>query len=179
MGADKALLPVAGVPMAARVARALAAGGCDRVVLVGGDRGRLAGLGWPWVADRWPGEGPLGGVLTALTECGTDVVVAACDLPDLDADTVMRVLGAAVEPPAVEVVVAVTDQMEPMLAWWSVAARPGLEASWAAGTRAVHEAIAERPNRRVAVGPAALRNVNRPVDLDAGKHAGGQTNVRS
>lgn len=179
MGVDKALLRVAGVPMAARVARALADGGCDRVVLVGGDRERLAGLGWPWVADRWPGEGPLGGVLTALAECGADVVVAACDLPDLDADTVRLVLDAARQPPTVEVVVAATDRMEPMLAWWSGTARPGLETAWAHGTRAVRDVIAERPGRQVAVGRAALRNVNRPDDLDAGELADGQTNVRS
>ena len=45
----------------------------------------LAGVGSRVVDDRWPGEGPLGGVLTALLDVDGDVVVAACDLPDLDA----------------------------------------------------------------------------------------------
>ena len=56
--ATRRFVEVGGVAMAERVARALAAGGCDPVVFVGGDPALLARFGRPVIADRWPGEGP-------------------------------------------------------------------------------------------------------------------------
>jgi molybdopterin-guanine dinucleotide biosynthesis protein A len=163
MGTDKALLEVDGVAMAERVARALAAGGCSPVVFVGGDS-TLRRLGRPVLADRWPGAGPLGGVLTALVDAdGTDVVAAACDLPMLDGSTVGTLLARAA--PDVDVVVATTDRLEPGLAWWSGAARSRLEHFWALGVRALHDVIAELRSVEVPVDPAVLRNVNAPSDL--------------
>ena len=48
-------------------ARVLEAAGCQPVVFVGGDGDRLAATtGRQFVADTWPGEGPLGGVVDAL-----------------------------------------------------------------------------------------------------------------
>lgn len=168
MGGDKALLEIGGVAMAERVARALAAAGCAPVVFVGGDRERLAALGRPVHADRWPGEGPLGGVITALAAAsGDDVVVAACDLAFLDRSTVTVLLAAATggRDEGIDVVVARTDRLEPGLAWWNAAAAPVIEDHWRRGVRAVHEVIAELRAVEVAVAPAALRNVNTRADL--------------
>lgn len=67
MGCDKALIEIDGRPMAARVADALRAGGCAPVLAVGGDGHALAAVGLVPVTDRWPGEGPLGGLATALS----------------------------------------------------------------------------------------------------------------
>ncbi|MDG1786931.1 MAG: molybdenum cofactor guanylyltransferase, partial [Ilumatobacter sp.] len=97
MGRTKALIDVDGVPMAQCVARALAAGGCKDIALVGGSPLELAALELPVVADGVPGEGPLGGIISALghfTEV-SHVLVAACDLPLLDAGTVRNLLRAA------------------------------------------------------------------------------------
>jgi molybdenum cofactor guanylyltransferase len=164
MGADKALIEIDGVAMAERVARALAAGGCSPVAFVGGDPSGLGRLGRPLLADRWPGEGPLGGVLTALAAAGhEDVVVAACDLPFLDGSTVGKLIAAAATE--VDVVVATTDRLEPGLAWWGGAARRRIERFWERGGRALHEVIAELRSVEVLVDPAALRNVNAPSDL--------------
>lgn len=85
MGRDKALIHLDGQALAARVAAALRAGGCGEVLAVGGDHAALAGLGLIPVADRWPGEGPLGGLATALaaalsTDPGSVLVIAPCDL---------------------------------------------------------------------------------------------------
>ncbi len=163
MGTDKALLEVDGVAMAERVARALVAGGCSPVVFVGGDPA-LNRHGRPVVADRWPGEGPLGGVLTALIDAaGADVVAAACDLPMLDGPTVRALILAAAAH--VDVVVATTDRLEPALSWWSGAARPRLEHLWGQKVRALHEAIAELRSVEIPVDPAVVRNVNVPSDL--------------
>ena len=83
MGTDKAFVEVDGRPMAGRVAAALRAAGAAEVLAVGGDLDRLPSLGFDRaVPDRHPGEGPLGGLLTALAAAGHDVVVVlACDVP--------------------------------------------------------------------------------------------------
>jgi molybdopterin-guanine dinucleotide biosynthesis protein A len=90
MGRDKALVLVDGVAMSARVRAALLGGGCSPVVAIGGRPAALGPLGFEVVPDEFPGEGPLGGVITALTHQPTAhaVLVAACDLPQLSATTV-------------------------------------------------------------------------------------------
>ena len=66
---------------------------------------------------------------------------------------------------AVDVVVATTGRLEPMLAWWSHRASAPLLDRWADGVRALHEAIATLGARTVAVDPAVMRNVNTVADL--------------
>lgn len=169
MGTDKAFVEVDGVAMAQRVATALAEGGCDRVVFVGGDAALLARFGRPTIADRWPGRGPVGAVLTVLEELDDDVLVAACDLPFLDASTVHTLLAAADAPgsPAVDVVVATVDRPQPLLSWWRREARQAVAQAWSSGTTAVHDVIAGLHARSVTVDAAVLRNVNRPADLES------------
>lgn len=111
MGRDKALIVVDGVALARRIADALTAAGADLVVVVGGAPDWAAALELPVVADRWPGEGPLGGLVTAMATPGRSpdaehgagestavdgrpVVVAACDQPDVDPGTIRRLLDA-------------------------------------------------------------------------------------
>src|SRR5690606_17496311 len=119
MGRDKAAIRIDGVPLPARVAAALEAGGCSEVVLVGGDEEVLGESGRRWVADGWPGAGPVGGVLTAIAqaEAPAGVVVAACDLVSLTPAAVADVLRARRDD--VDAVVAVTTRIEPMLGWWN------------------------------------------------------------
>jgi molybdenum cofactor guanylyltransferase len=166
MGTDKALLDIDGVPMAERVAAAVAAGGCAPVAFVGGDEAALRAHSRRWIPDRWPGEGPLGGVLTALLELDSDVLVTACDLIDLDAATVAAVLAAA-DATGADVAVARSTRVEPALARWSGSARPTIEARFAAGERALHRVLLELSVVEVAVEPARLRNINAPADLRA------------
>ena len=93
MGADKAMIRVDGVAMARRVADALLDAGCSPVIAVGGDAAELGRLGLVGVDDEFPGEGPLGGVLTALS-LGAPAVVLACDLPNIRAATVSALIAA-------------------------------------------------------------------------------------
>src|SRR4029078_6965520 len=77
MGTDKAQIRIDGVPMAIRVGGCLLEAGADRILAIGAATTPLGQVGVP---DRWPGEGPVGGVITALGVAGTDVAVLACDL---------------------------------------------------------------------------------------------------
>src|SRR5262245_1565825 len=80
MGRDKALVEVDGRPMAGRVAAALREAGAAEVQAIGGDAAGLGELGLDVVPDRFPGEGPLGGIVTALSAASQPVtVVVACD----------------------------------------------------------------------------------------------------
>jgi molybdopterin-guanine dinucleotide biosynthesis protein A len=174
MGRDKALVEVEGRAMAARVAAALTAAGCHPVVAVGGDSAHLAAIGLTVVADRWPGEGPLGAIITALLHTGAPTVVAACDLPWLDVSTIASLLppqGKHGEPDEQDdldehdCVVAATTRDEPLCACWMPSALDHLRQCFDGGERAVHRALTGLRVRRVEVPHAALTNVNAPGDL--------------
>jgi molybdenum cofactor guanylyltransferase len=163
MGTDKAFVEVAGVPMAERVAGSLAAAGCEPVVFVGGDTALLARFGRPVHVDRFPDQGPGGGVVTALNAVEDDIVIAACDLPLLSARTVSALIAAVTDD--IDVVVAATDRMQPALAWWSAASRPVVERLWAEGRRSLHELVESMPMRAVTVDAVSVRNVNTAGEL--------------
>lgn len=165
MGRDKALVPVDGSPMAQRVAAAMTQAGCDPVVLVGGDAHRLGSLGLMVLDDRWPGEGPLGAIITVLEHTRVPTVVAACDLPWLDATTVRSLTSLDGSTDAVDVVLATTDRDELMCACWMPSALPELLRHFVAGQRAIHVALATLRVVRRPVAATALRNVNTPQDV--------------
>jgi len=168
MGRDKALVRVAGVPMAARVAASLTAAGCAPVVAIGGDRPALTALGLAVVPDRYPGEGPLGGVLTALGH-HTDldvVVVAACDLPRLGPETIAAVVaGLAAPGRRADVAMARTDRLQPLCAAWRMSAGAALAAAFHSGERRLQAAIRDLVLVEVDVDAAELANVNTTGDL--------------
>jgi molybdopterin-guanine dinucleotide biosynthesis protein A len=156
--------------MADRVIDALRAVGAEPVVLVGGDADELVALSAPVVTDRYPGEGPVGGVLSGLDHlAGSGAVDAAlilsCDLADVSSDVLWPLVEAAAGDGRSQVWVAATDRMEPLCALWSLAARGTVRERFVAGERAVHRVIAELPHTTVTVDAPALRNVNRPEDL--------------
>jgi molybdopterin-guanine dinucleotide biosynthesis protein A/pimeloyl-ACP methyl ester carboxylesterase len=169
MGRDKAAIEVGGTAMVARVADALAGAGAGPVRVVGGAPQLAALAGARHLPDRWPGEGPLGGLVTALGACEAPVaVVAACDLPSLDEVTVERLLGALDAQPSAGVAVAVDAQRHWTCAAWRVdIAQPLLAAAFATGERAIHRAAVGIETAEVTVAPAAVHNVNRPEDLVA------------
>lgn len=166
MGRDKALLPVGGTAMVRRVITALGGAGYHPIVAIGGDRPALEALGVTVVDDSWPGEGPLGGILTALLRTEGPVVVVACDLPWIEPATV-RCLVATAGAERVDVIVARSDRREPLCACWQPSARPHVVASFMAGERAVHRVLAGLRVAEVQVDPRTLVDADTPADLAA------------
>jgi len=169
MGRTKALVRYGGAPLAARVAAALVAGGCDPVVFVGGDAEQLAVLGRRVLPDRWPHEGPLGAVLSAFSGLGDAdaVVVAACDLAELTGGSVRRIIDGL---PSAGVLVAFGTRRHPSLARYRRDVEPHLEAIFASGERSLTAALETLLAKGidvvdVAVEEQELKNVNTPGDL--------------
>jgi molybdenum cofactor guanylyltransferase len=181
MGRDKALLPVDGRPLAARVADALAAAGADPVAAVGGDVAGLAEVGLLVVADDRPGEGPLAGIATALRQVGGGdiVVVLACDLVHAAPEAVAGLVAALVASPAAGVAVPLVDgRLQTLHAAWRRRAAGEIEAALERGDRAVRDVL-ERVGMVTVEGLDAtwFHNANRPEDLPppAVGHTGGMS----
>lgn len=168
MGCDKALVDVGGRPMAAVVAGALRIAGADPVLAVGGAGAALAGDGVVAVADDHPGEGPLGGVITALGHSRNEVVVVlACDLPATDPENVRLVVAALAGAPEASCAVPVVDgRIQSLHAAWRRSALPELRTAFGAGERALHRVLEQLGMVLVTgVGPAALVDVDAPEAL--------------
>jgi molybdopterin-guanine dinucleotide biosynthesis protein A len=167
MGTDKALLAVGGAPMARRVADALAAAGAATVVAVGGDRTGLRRLGLDVVADRWPGEGPLGGVVTALHRgSGPAVAVLACDLLRPDAATIRGLVRERDEHDADLVVPVAGGRPQWTHAVWHRRSRVVLHDRFAAGERSLAAATGGLAVRFVDLAdPSTTADADAPSDL--------------
>lgn len=165
MGRDKALLPFRGGVLAEWVAREVACA-AGRVVLVG-DPSLYATFGYPVIPDRYPGEGPLGGILTALCHTTAEWNLAvACDMPALSAEFLRRILDAAEQSAADALVPTGPSGLpEPLCAAYHRRARVPLEGAFERGERKVMAAVACLP---VVMWPMAelapFQNVNTPED---------------
>ena len=165
MGRDKALLPYRGGWLVQAVARAveLAAGSAT---LVGHPR-RYGDLGFPVLPDAYPGQGPLGAILTALRHSAADWnLVVACDMPGLTADFLRALLQAAERSAARALAPAgPSGRPEPLCAVYHRGALPALEAAFANGARKASAALEEAG---VAVLPfpevLPFQNVNTPEE---------------
>jgi molybdenum cofactor guanylyltransferase len=177
MGRDKALVEVAGRSLLTVAADALRDAGANPVLAVGGDAVALLEVEPRLIAvdDLHPGEGPLGGILTAFAAArtvtpdpSTLVVVVACDMPALDGATIRELVDAAVAEPAAGLAAAIVDgRPQPLTGVWRPAlAEAVLRAAFDAGERAPRRLL----DRLVVVGvhglhPEALADVDRPEDL--------------
>ncbi|MBI3665769.1 MAG: molybdenum cofactor guanylyltransferase [Acidobacteria bacterium] len=179
-GADKALAPWQGRPLAAWVAEQvrLAAGS---VVLVGSPE-KYQALGLPVIADELAGIGPLAGLATALGHSQAQWnLVTACDMPHLTREFLAFLLCKATKE-AVDILLPFDPQgrAEPLCA---VYARPCCEAINEAlrrGVRKMTEAFTGLRVRELHFAEYAafdhdgllLANWNTPADLAGARAAG-------
>jgi molybdopterin-guanine dinucleotide biosynthesis protein A len=169
MGRDKALLPVEGAAMAARVAAALRDAGAAEVLAVGGDDRRLRALGLEVRPDERPGAGPLPATITALRSARNDLVlVAACDLVHPSGPAMAATLAELAAHPEALGAVPVHDGHRQWVhaAWRRAPALAALAAAWDRGDRSLRRAAAALPLVDVpGIAPAALADADEPADL--------------
>jgi len=144
-GRDKALVEFAGKPMLARTVE-LIRGVTDDAKIVAAP-GKYAEFGVTIVEDRWPGEGPLGGIVTALLytqnnepDCVWNLILS-CDMPFLTADWVMFLAKRAAESAAQVVLPHSAHGPEPLCAAWRTDARAAIQDQFEKGVRKVTAAI--------------------------------------
>lgn len=164
MGSDKAFFEVDGVPMAARVLGAAADAGAAEILVVGGTQTSAKQLPGTWKKDGWPGEGPLGGVITALKGATHDaVVVLSCDMPFLTPAVVTSLVSGL---DGAQAAVGRTDRLNWTCAAWSRAeCLETLQTVWKRKERALHRAAVLLDVAEVPVPAVAVRNINSAEDL--------------
>lgn len=167
MGTDKALISTEGVTLVERAVAALTEAGADPVVVVGGNRAAISSLGLVIVDDHWPGEGPLGGIITALRSVATELVaVLSCDLTEASSIAVGSVVGAL---GSADVAVPVVEgRSQWMHAVWRRSTLPVLEDAFAVGVRAPRAALGPLRVAQLLDGdPCWFHDADRPEDLPA------------
>ena len=159
MGRDKALLPFRGGSLSGAIARAVESA-AGHVTLVGNPA--LGGI-----ADLYPGEGPLGGILTALHHTAAEWnLVVACDMPGISSGLLGRLLTAAEESGADALLPrGPAGRLEPLCAVYRRQAGGRMEAAFARGIRKVTRALEGLVTVHLNVPELApFQNVNTPED---------------
>jgi molybdopterin-guanine dinucleotide biosynthesis protein A len=144
-GADKALVEIAGRTVLSRLCELLSqAVGSAQVVA---PLGRYLDQDVKLVLDQWPGEGPLGGIITALrTTAESDAdcewnLILSCDMPFLTCEW-LTYLAVYARHSAADVIVPRSDHgLEPLCACWRTAATDSLQGTFAAGVRKATEGM--------------------------------------
>ena len=110
--------------------------------------GKYSAFGVEPIEDRWPGEGPLGGIITALEDAAKSPansewnLIVGCDMPFLTGEWLAFVCERATESKAQVVLPFSASGPEPLCACWQAAAAAKLRSGFERGVRKVSEGIA-------------------------------------
>lgn len=105
------------------------------------------GRGAEVLPDRWPGEGPLGGIITALEDARTRAasmthsLIVSCDMPFLTGAWLRYLVERALKSPASVVVPKSAQGLEPLCACWRTSAAGRLQHAFEGKVRKVTEAM--------------------------------------
>jgi molybdopterin-guanine dinucleotide biosynthesis protein A len=155
-GADKALVQFEGKTLLARTVE-LVTSVCGEVKIVA-PLGKYGDGSVPILTDQWPGQGPLGGILTALKHLnerletpartlaedrgiGSYALILSCDMPFLTREWLAYLCDRAVKSTAQVIVPQSENGLEPLCACWRTDAASTVQTAFDAGVRKVTEAM--------------------------------------
>jgi molybdopterin-guanine dinucleotide biosynthesis protein A len=175
-GGDKALAQLAGEPILRRLLRGLDVVAISvRIVTAAG---RYPEYREKIVQDRWPGQGPFGGILTAL-DASRDSghvwnVIVGCDMPFLTPEWLGYMIDRAAASGADVVYPRSPGGDEPLCGCWRTDALPRLQAAFDEGVRKVMdganrmrtEVLDEAHWKRFDSGGRLFWNMNTPRDFE-------------
>ena len=166
MGRDKSLVPVSGSPLIHHIYEQLLAR-FDDLLISTNEPEKYAFLGARTVADRFPGKGPLMGIVSAVEAARHErVFVTACDIPVIDLDTVARMLVLAEDFDCVIPMSSVGH--EPLFAVYRKSAVPAMRDVLEAGERRISAVFPRVRTRFYDLGRAPwYRNLNTQEDFAA------------
>jgi len=145
-GRDKALAEIDGKPMVRRMRELLVTVVTGGVNLVAAP-GKYSNLGLSTLTDRWPGEGPLGGIITALRateKAGNGAewnLLVGCDMPFLTLEWLGYLVERSLASRAEVVVPRSANGLEPLCACWRSSGTRKLQRAFDDGVRKVTEAM--------------------------------------
>ena len=183
-GRDKALAEIDGKPMVLRMwelLRGILGVGSEARVVVA--PGKHDGLGVATLTDRWPGEGPFGGIVTALLATAETAdgrewnLIVGCDMPFLTREWLAYLVERALASQA-EVLAPKSERgLEPLCACWRTSAAGKLQHAFDGGVRKVTDAMKhvqmevldETHWKRFDIAGRLFWNMNTPADYDVTK----------
>lgn len=180
-GRDKALVEFGGKPMVLRMADLL--GAVAKETFVVGAAKKYASLGVECFTDRWPGEGPLGGIITALLHSQANPaghewnLIVSCDMPFLTADWLSFMAERATKSNAQVTLPHSASGPEPLCACYKTSAAKSLRAVFESGVRKITDALKQvrtevldaRDWKRFDSSGRLFWNMNTPADYEDAK----------
>jgi molybdopterin-guanine dinucleotide biosynthesis protein A len=109
--------------------------------------GRFTDSGFEVVEDRWPDQGPLGGIITALRDTheasGEEQwnLILSCDMPFMTGEFIDLLVAICAATAAQVVVPRSAHGLEPLCACWQTSAVSELQGAFDGGVRKVTDAM--------------------------------------
>jgi molybdenum cofactor guanylyltransferase len=177
-GRDKALVEIGGKPMLARMIQLLQS--VTKQVKIVAAPSRYAAFGAEIVEDRWPGEGPLGGIITALEDAAVSAarpewnLIVSCDMPFLTREWLGFLSERAAKSKAQVVLPYSALGLEPLCACYRTDAVGTLRMAFETGVRKVTdgwkhmttEVLDEANWKRFDSAGRLFWNMNTPADYE-------------
>jgi molybdenum cofactor guanylyltransferase len=144
-GEDKALAEFDGKPMLLRMRELLSSVLGEASVIAA--EGKYGSIGIASIPDQWPGEGPLGGIITALAFSAQAArptpwnLIVGCDMPFLTREWLEFLVERATTSTAEVIVPQSTSGLEPLCACWKTSAHERLQRVFDSGVRKITEAM--------------------------------------
>lgn len=180
-GRDKALVEIDGVAMLLRMHTLLSA--VAQQVNVIAPPLRYAALGIACMRDRWEGQGPLAGIITALLasrDSGSAAewnLIVGCDMPFLTQEWWSYLVERSLASGAEVVAPRSAQGLEPLCACWRTSAATKLQNAFDGGVRKITEAmkslemevVDEADWKRFDTAGRLFWNMNTAADFDEAK----------
>ena len=144
-GQDKGLVEIGATPMLARMIDLMES--VTKSVKIVGSPEKYVQFGMEVVPDGWPGEGPLGGIITALLNSSKLKpkhewnLILSCDMPFLTSEWLGYLAARAIKSSAQAVYPQSAHGPEPLCACYRTDAGPALQQVFERGVRKVTEAL--------------------------------------
>ena len=165
MGRDKAEIEWRGETLLARTARIAQEVGCP-VIVVGRERpDAWTAKAVRFLPDAFPGQGPLGGLATALQAAESSVLLLACDMPSLTPEALAWLMRQ--EPGKHGSAVRHSDHWEPLFSIYTFEVLSLIQKRLTEGKRSLQSLIDAGEFQTVIAPPEvaeALVNVNTPEE---------------
>lgn len=161
-GSNKAFFPIDEKPMARVMADMMRVAGIAEIYAVGDSRETAEFLGLSYIADSYPGEGPLGALITAMEAISLKFVcVLPCDVPRIQSSRIVQLTDELLNSDEIDVAVLTTSREHWLCSSWRVKrCLPVLAKSFGNGERAIHRATNSLEIRRVKVREEEMVNIN-------------------